>query len=120
MVMSRLRFTTREIGSVRVFDLTGDASLEDVQDVAWRIQRSIRRHRTQRVILNVQKIRSLDELSVRKLVAAFLRPQRSAIYGASELLKHQLESTYLPKNVRVCPTENEIAEDLGPFLFHKE
>lgn len=118
--MGRLRFTTRDIGSVKVYDLEGDPSQESVQDVAWRIQRSIRRHRLQRVILNMQKIKTLDELGLRKLVAAFLRPQRSAIYGASDLVTHQLDETYLPKNVRVCPTEKEIAEDLGPFLFHKD
>ncbi len=118
--MSRLNFTTREIGSVRVFDLSGEATNQDtVQEVAWKIQRNIRRHRLQRVILNVQKIKFLDELSIRKLVAAFLRPQRSAIYGASGTLSHQLEEAYLPQNVKICPTEKEVAEDFGPFLFHK-
>ena len=118
--MSRFRFSTREIGSVRVYDLEGTPTQENVQEIAWKIQRSIRRHRLQRVILNLQRIGTLDELAVRKLMAAFLRPQRSAIYGASDLLLHQLEDSYLPKNVKVCPTEKEIAEDLGPFLFHKE
>ena len=118
--MSRLRFAMREIGSVKVFDLLGDPNQEDLQDVAWRMQKSIRRHRLQRVILNVQKIKSLDEIAIRKLVAAFLRPQRSAIYGASELLTQQLEGTYLPQNMKICPTEKEVAEDFGPFLFHKE
>lgn len=118
--MSRFRFSTREIGSVKVYDLEGDPTQENVQEIAWKIQRSIRRHRFQRVILNVQRVHSLDELEARKLIAAFLRPQRSVIYGASELLQHQFEETYLPKNMRVCRTEKEIAEDLGPFLFHKD
>lgn len=118
--MSRLRCTTREIGSVRVFDLVGDPSQDTLQEVAWKIQRSIRRHRLQRVILNLQKIKSLDELGVRKLVAAFLRPQRSAIYGATGTLMHQFEDTYLPHNIKLCPTEKEVAEDLGPFLFDKD
>lgn len=118
--MSRLRFMTREIGSVRIYDLLGDPSQDSLQEVAWRIQKSIRRHRIQRVILNLQRIKSLDELGVRKLVAAFLRPQKSAIYGASGSLTHQLEGTYLPKNMKICPTEKEVAEDLGPFLFEKE
>lgn len=118
--MSRLRCTTREIGSVKVFDLVGDPSQDTLQEVAWKIQRSIRRHRLQRVILNLQKIKSLDELGIRKLVAAFLRPQRSAIYGATGALMHQFEGTYLPHNVHLCPTEKEVAEDLGPFLFEKD
>lgn len=118
--MSRLRCTTREIGSVKVFDLVGEPNQDTLQEIAWKIQRSIRRHRLQRVILNLQKIKSLDELGIRKLVAAFLRPQRSAIYGASGALGHQFEDTYLPKNIKLCPTEKEVAEDLGPFLFEKD
>lgn len=118
--MSRLHYTTREIGSVSVFDLLGEPAQESLQEVAWRMQRSIRRHRLQRVILNVQKIKFLDELGVRKLVAAFLRPQKSAIYGASDTLTLQFEGTYLPENIRLCRTEKEIAEDFGPFLFHKD
>lgn len=118
--MSRLRFTTRDIGTVKVFDLLGEPNQEALQEVAWKIQRNIRRHRLQRVILNVQKIKSLDELGVRKLVAAFLRPRKSAIYGASEALRHQLEDTYLPNNIKLCSTEKEVAEDFGPFLLQKE
>ncbi len=118
--MSRLRVSSREIGNVKVFDLLGDPDLESLQDAAWKIQRSIRRHRLQRVILNLQKIKSLDELGIRKLVAAFIRPQRSVIFGASKLLTSQLEDTYLPRTMRICPTEKEVAEDFGPFLFHKD
>lgn len=118
--MSRLHFATREIGSVKVFDLIGDPMQDSLQEVAWKIQRSIRRHRLQRVILNVQKIKHLDELGVRKLVAAFLRPQKSAIYGACNELLHQFEDTYLPDNIKICQTEKEVAEDFGPFLFHKD
>jgi len=110
----------REIGSVKVFDLIGEPSQDTLQEVAWKIQRSIRRHRLQRVILNLQKIKSLDELEIRKLVAAFLRPQRSAIYGATGALMHKFEETYLPHNIKLCPTEKEVAEDLGPFLFEKD
>ena len=118
--MSKLRVMTREIGSVKVFDLMGEPSQDTLQEIAWKMQRSIRRHRLQRVILNLQKIKHLDELEVRKLVAAFLRPQKSAIYGASVDVGHQFEDTYLPKSMRLCPTEKEVAEDFGPFLFQKD
>ena len=118
--MSRLKVSTREIGNVKVFDLLGDPDQESLMDVAWKIQRSIRRHRLQRVILNVQKVKNLDEISIRRLIAAFIRPQRSVIFGASEELTSSFEETYLPKNVRLCPTEKEVAEDFGPFLFHKD
>ena len=110
---------TREIGSVRVFDLIGEPNQDSLQEVAWKIQKSIRRHRLQRVILNLQKIKFLDELGIRKLIAAFLRPQKSGIYGASGSVTHQLEDTYLPKNMKLCPTEKEVAEAFGPFLFQR-
>ena len=45
--MKKLKVSTRAIGSVRVFDLEGDPTQETLQDVAWQIQRKIRRHRLQ-------------------------------------------------------------------------
>jgi len=59
-------------------------------------------------------------LGLRKLLAACLRPQRSLIYGASDILIHNLGETYLPHNIRVCHDEKEVAEDFGPFLLEKD
>ena len=118
--MSKLKVSTREIGSVCVFDLEGSPTQETVQEVAWKIQRSIRRHRLQRIILNLQLVPSLDQLGLRKLIAACIRPRQSLIYGVSEKLAHSLEETYLPHNVRVCNDEKDVAEDFGPFLLEKE
>lgn len=118
--MSKLKLSTREIGSVHVFDLEGEPTHETLQDAAWKIQRQIRRHRWQRIILNLQKLPLLDELAVRKLLAACLRPQASLIYGASQRVAQFLEDTYLPRNVHLCPSEKEVAEDFGPFLLEKE
>ena len=89
--MSKLKVSTREIGSVRVFDLEGDPTQETLQEIAWKIQRNIRRYRLQRVILNLQMLPFLDQLGLRKLVAACIRPQRSLIYGASESVVHFLQ-----------------------------
>ncbi len=118
--MSRLKVSTREIGSVRVFDLEGDPTQETLQEIAWKIQRNIRRYRLQRVILNLQRMPSLDSLSLRKLVAACIRPQKSLIYGATDQVTHFLEEDYLPRNVRICAGEKEVAEDFGPFLLEKD
>jgi len=118
--MAKLKMSTREIGTVRVFDLEGSPTQETVQDIAWKIQRTIRRHRLQRIILNLQGVPCLDHLEIRKLLSACLRPQKSLIYGASSEVVHFLETTYLPANVHVCPTEKEVAEDFGPFLLEKE
>lgn len=118
--MAKLRVTTREIGSVCVFDIEGEPTLETVQEVAEKIQRNIRRHRLQRVILNLQYVASLDSLGIRKLLAACIRPQRSLIYGASSDLIQSFEDTYMPRNVRICSSEKEVAEDFGPFLLEKD
>lgn len=117
--MSKLRVSTREIGSVRVFDLEGEPTQETLQEIAWKIQRNIRRYRLQRIILNLQKLPSLDSLGLRKLIAACIRPRQSLIFGVSTAIASCLEEDYLPRNVRVCSSEKEIAEDLGPFLLEK-
>ncbi len=118
--MKKLRVSTREIGSVKVFDLEGDPTQETLETVAWQIQKKIRRHRLQRVILNLQRLPELEPLGLRKLIAAFIRPQKSLIFGASRLVLQFLEATYLPRNVRICASEKEVAEDLGPFLLERE
>ena len=119
MSMKKLKVSTREIGTVCVFDLEGNPTQETVQEVAWKIQRNIRRHRLQRIILNLQQLQALDELALRKLLAACIRPQKSLIYGASDQLTHFLEDAYVPRNVRICSSEKEVAEDLGPFLLER-
>ncbi|MBN1688489.1 MAG: PilZ domain-containing protein [Candidatus Omnitrophica bacterium] len=118
--MSKLKVSTREIGTVKVFDLEGSPTQETLQEIAWKIQRNIRRHRLQRVIINLQFLPFLEPLGMRSLLAACIRPQRSLIYGASNVIAHYLEGTYLPRNVRICQTEKEVAEDLGPFLLEKD
>ena len=118
--MGKLRVSTREIGSVCVFDLEGVPTQETLQEIAWKIQRNIRRHRLQRIILNLQMLPSLDSLGLRKLIAACIRPQQSLIYGVSQQLAHCFEETYLPRNVRICVDEKEVAEDFGPFLLEKD
>ena len=118
--MSKLKVSTREIGSVCVFDLEGNPTQETLQEIAWKIQRNIRRHRLQRVILNLQMMPTLEPLGLRKLLAACIRPQKSLIFGASISVVHHLEGTYLPRNIRICTSEKEVAEDFGPFLLEKE
>lgn len=117
--MNKLTVSMREIGSVRVFDLMGESTQESLQDAADKIQRNIRRHRLQRVILNLQLLAGLEPLGLRKLLAACLRPQKSLLFGVSTEIGQALENTYLPRNVRICPSEKEVAEDFGPFLLDK-
>ena len=118
--MSKLKMSTREIGSVCVFDLTGDPTQESLDEVIGKIQRSIRRHRIQRIILNLQRVPMLEPLGLRRLLAACIRPQRSLLYGVSDALAGVLETTYVPRNVKICNTEKEVAEDFGPFLLSKD
>ena len=117
--MSKLKVNIREIGTVSIFDLMGEATEEGLKEVAEKIQRNIRRHRLQRIILNLQMIPDLEPLGLRRLMAACIRPQRSLIFGASPKLTGFLEETYIPKNTRICVSEKEVAEDFGPFLLEK-
>ena len=117
--MSKLKVSTREIGSVCVFDLVGEPTPEGLQEVSNKIQRNIRRHRIQRVILNLQMIPELEPLGLRKLLASCIRPQRSLLFGVSKSVQGFLDGTYVPKNMKVCSTEKEVAEDFGPFLLDR-
>ncbi len=117
--MSKLKINTREIGSVSVFDLMGEPTGDSLQEAVSKIQRNIRRHRMQRVILNLQRMPVLEPIGLRKLLAVCIRPQKSLLYGVSDAVAAALETTYVPRNVKICNTEREVAEDFGPFLLDK-
>ena len=118
--MEKLILSTREIGSVSVFDIKGDPDRETLQEVVLKIQKKIRRHRIQRVILNLQDLNSIDEIGMRKLMAACLRPQKSLIYGASPDAVRAMKESYIPQSVKICTNEEDVAEDFGPFLLEKD
>src|SRR3989338_8168676 len=118
--MSKLKVSMREIGSVGVFDLVGDATEESLKEVAEKIQRNIRRRRMQRIILNLQMLPDLEPIGLRRLMTVCIRPHRSLIYGVAPKLMPFFEQTYMPKNTRLCSTEAEVADDFGPFLLVRE
>jgi anti-anti-sigma regulatory factor len=118
--MSKFHYSTREIAGVSVFDLKGEPTFESVQDVAWKIQKSIRRHRMQRIILNFQQVGTLDPIGLRRLLTVCIRPKHSVIYGASPEVVHCIEDGYLSSKVEICADEKEVAESFGPFLFDKD
>ncbi len=110
----------RKIGRVQVFDLSGALKGEDLDEVIQKIEQTIQKRKLRRVILNLQKAISLDELAVRRLVACLLRPQRSLIFSPGEWCRQYLEKSYLPQSVKVCKNEEEVAEAFGSFLFLKD
>lgn len=118
--MSKFHYSTREIAGVSVFDLKGEPSFEAVQDVTWKIQKSIRRHRLQRIILNFQQAGTLDAVGLRRLLTVCLRPKQSVIYGASPEVILSLADGYLPSHVEICNDEKSVAESFGSFLFDKD
>ncbi len=120
--MSKFNFHTREIGSVAIFDLLGRAGAptEEVQDAALRMQKNIRRHRLQRIILNLKGVEAMDAIGMRKILAACIRPKLSVIYGATHELLQLISDNHLPQNIGICTNEQEVAEKLGPFLFDKD
>jgi len=118
--MGKMKLSTREIGCVSVFDLDGDSTHESLGEIANKIQKQIRRHRMQRIILNLQRANEIDPIGMRRLMAACIRPHQSLIYGASVDALEVLKESYLPGNVKICRTEDDVAADFGPFLLEKE
>lgn len=118
--MSRFHYSTREIGGVAVFDLKGAPSFESVQEVAWKIQKSIRRHHFHQIILNFKDAGPMDTIELRRLLTVCIRPKRCVIYGAPVEMAGFLEDNCFSGKVDVCSDEKEVAESFGPFLFDKD
>lgn len=118
--MRKLKVSTREIGTVSVFDLEGMPTEQALNEIALKIQRGIRRHRMQRVILNFQNMADVDVVGLRKILAACLRPKSSLIYGASQNTLNVFNDIHVPNNIRICPDEESVAERFGPFLLEKD
>ena len=118
--MSRFHYSTREIGGVAVFDLKGAPTFESVQEVAWKIQKSIRRHHFHQIILNFKSAGPMDTIELRRLLTVCIRPKRCVIYGAPAEMASFLEENCFSGKVDVCADEKEVAESFGPFLFDKD
>ncbi|MBI3999711.1 MAG: STAS domain-containing protein [Candidatus Omnitrophica bacterium] len=110
----------RKIGSVQVFDLSGVLAGAEVDLVAQKIDQVIQRKKLRRVILNLQKVQSIDEISLRKIISCLIRPQRSLLFVPNGGCRELIETTHLPANVRICKNEEEVAEAFGSFLFLKD
>jgi len=110
----------RKIGSVQVFDLTGDLHGEEMNPVTQKIDQVIQRKRLRRVILNLQKVESIDEIGLRKIIACLIRPQRSLIFAPDSSCRDLFRTTHLPGSVRLCKNEEEVADAFGSFLFVKD
>ncbi len=110
----------RKIGTVQVFDLGGVLTGEEMEPVAQKIDEVIQRKRLRRVILNLQKVESVDEIGLRKIIACLIRPQRSLIYAPDDKCRSLFSTTHLPHSVKLCKNEEEVAEAFGSFLFLKD
>ena len=110
----------RKIGTVQVFDLGGVLTGEEMDPVTQKIDQVIQRKRLRRVILNLQKVQSIDGIALRKIIACLLRPQRSLIFAPDGACRELFETTHLPHSVRLCKDEEEVADAFGSFLFIKD
>lgn len=118
--MSRFHYSTREIGGVAVFDLKGEPTFESVQEVAWKIQKNIRRHHFHQIILNFKGAGPMDTIGLRRLLTVCIRPKHSALYGASPEMAEFLQDNCFTGKVDICADEKDVAERFGPFLFDKD
>jgi anti-anti-sigma regulatory factor len=112
----------RKIGSVQVFDLMGVLAGEELDPITQKIDQTIQRKKLRRVIVNLQKVISIDEIAMRKIIACLLRPQRSIIFAPDGSCRDlfQATATHLPHNICVCKSEEEVADAFGSFLFLKD
>ena len=110
----------RKIGSIQVFDLGGDLMGGEMESLTQKIDQVIQRKRLRRVILNLQKVESMDEIALRKIVACLLRPQRSLIFAPNGASRDLFSTTHLPGSIKLCKNEEEVAEAFGSFLFLKD
>lgn len=118
--MSKFHYSTREIGGVAVFDLKGEPTYESVQEVTWKIQKSIRRHHFHQIILNFKGAGAMDTIGLRHLLTVCIRPKHSALYNASPEMAHFLKDNCFSGKVDICANEKEVAESFGPFLYDKD
>lgn len=118
--MSKFHYSTREIGGVAVFDLKGAPTFESVQEVAWKIQKSIRRHHFHQIILNFKEAGPMDTIELRRLLTVCIRPKHSALYGAAPGMADFLRENCFTGKVDICEDEKDVAEIFGPFLYDKD
>ena len=110
----------RKIGTVQVFDLGGVLTGEEMEPVTQKIDQVIQKKKLRRVILNLQKVQSIDEIALRKVVACLIRPQRSLIFAPDGTCRDFFKDAHLPNSIRLCKNEEEVAEAFGSFLFLKD
>lgn len=110
----------RKIGSVQVFDLGGVLTGDEIDSALQKIDQVIQKKKLRRVILNLQKVESVDEIALRKIIACLLRPQRSIIFAPDGSCRELFEASHLPSSVRLCKNEEEVADAFGSFLFLKD
>ena len=110
----------RKLGNVQVFDLIGALVGEELDSVIQKIEQTIHRKKLRRVIMNLQKVQSMDEIALRKITAVLLRPQRSLIFVPDGTCRSLFVGTHLPGNVKLCKNEEEVANAFGSFLFVKD
>jgi len=110
----------RKIGNVQVFDLSGEVTGDELDPIIHKIEQRIQKKRLRRVIMNLQKVTGMDEVALRKVTAVLLRPQRSLIFVPDSECRKLFETTHLPRNIKLCKNEEEVAESFGSFLFVKD
>lgn len=110
----------RKIGSVIIFDLFGDISEGDSNGIMKFIEANIQKGGFRNVLINVQKLNRLDDLSLRKIMVPLERPHRKAIFCSDNEIVSSLQSTYLPENIVLCKNEEEVSNTFGLYLVERD
>jgi hypothetical protein len=119
-MISKTEIHKRRIGSVVIFDLFGDLTDGEIDMIKDFIERNIQRGGHRNVILNVQNVKHVDQLALRKMLVPLERPHRKAIFSASNEILEAFFDTYLPEKMVVCRNEAEISDTFGIYLLEKD
>ena len=109
----------RMIGSVNIFDISGDVKKDVSHGVASYLQSYIEECRLKNVLLNVQNVTAVDDENAHKIMDVLQLPRKRALFvSADDVVKTLLDNA--ENKPQVCKTQNEVINYFGQEMVEKE
>jgi anti-sigma B factor antagonist len=104
-----LQIATRALGTITIFDVTGDIDLANSPEVRKSLLGEIKEKKTPKVVMNMTKVRYIDSSGVASLVEALKASRdvgnRLLLVGLSPAAREVLQLSRLLKIFEVFDTE---------------
>lgn len=110
----------RTVGSVMIFDLFGDLTVDEIDAIKDFMEANIQKGGVRNVILNTEFVTGIDDLALRKLLIPLERPHRKAVYCLKPEIENIFKNAYLPEGLALCTNEAQLAEAFGLYLVEKD